>query len=312
MHIPDGMLDTKTWVTCWAGGAGAVAYASTWVKHRFDDSKTVLMAVLAALIFALQMLNFPVAGGTSGHFGGGVLAALVLGPWPACLVMTAVLLIQAVLFGDGGVTALGASIINMAVIAPFVGWTIGRLGAKVTNSRLGRGAVAFVAAWAGVFLSALAVGIELWASGRAEFFSVIGAMGFWHALIGIGEGAITAGIVTYLAAVRPGLFERAEREQAPTRSVAVVLGVLAVAAAGLSFLASEHPDGLEFVYFEQGVGAAFPDRALIDGPFPDYVIVGIPDTTLAGVAAGIMGLVVTGLLVLALTRVLTRRADRRR
>ena len=308
MHIPDGMLDTKTWVTCWAGAAGAIGYSSAWIRKHFDQSRIVLMAVLAALIFALQMLNFPVAGGTSGHFGGGVLAGIILGPWPAAMVMTAVLLIQAVFFGDGGITTLGASVLNMGVIAPFLGWWIYRMFTSASTSRMARTAGSFAAAWAGVVASSLAVGIQLWTSGNAEFFSVMGAMGFWHAIIGIGEGVITAGVVLYLYSVRPELVEgRHEEGTSPMSSVVVVLGILALAAAGLSFLASGSPDGLEFVYFDSGIGAAFEEVSLVKSPFSDYLVPGISNDSLAGIAAGVIGVAITGVLLWALAVSLKRR-----
>ncbi|MDR0888951.1 MAG: energy-coupling factor ABC transporter permease, partial [Coriobacteriales bacterium] len=186
MHIPDGMLDTKTWAVCWAGGAGVIGYASYWIRKRFDSAKIVLAAVLAALIFALQMLNFPVAAGTSGHFVGGAAAGILLGSWPATIVMSAVLVIQALVFGDGGITTLGANIINMGVISPFVGVAIYQLvqristsyGAKITGAAIG----SFVA----VVCSAAVCSIELWVSGNAQFFVTLSAMVFWHCLIGIG------------------------------------------------------------------------------------------------------------------------------
>jgi cobalt/nickel transport system permease protein len=122
-------------------------------------------------------------------------------------------------------------------------------------------------------------------------------MGFWHALIGVGEGLITAGLVSYLLGVRPDLLagER-QREAAGTRGVAIVLGVVALAAAGLSFIASARPDGLEFVYFEKGLGAASSEPALVQSPMPDYALPGIANETLAGVLAGVVGLVLTGVL----------------
>ena len=119
MHIPDGFLDAKTFVTLDVAAAGLVAVAAARVRRVLNERAVPLMAVLAAFIFAAQMLNFPVAGGTSGHFGGGALAAVLLGPWAGVLVMTLVLVIQALAFGDGGILALGANVVNMGVVAPF-------------------------------------------------------------------------------------------------------------------------------------------------------------------------------------------------
>ncbi len=297
MHIPDGMLGTTTWVTAWAGSAATVGLAVRRVRQTMSESQLVLMAVLAALVFALQMLNFPVAGGTSGHFSGGAAAAIILGPWPAVLVMTAVLIVQSLFFADGGITALGANILTMGVIGPFAGWWLYLLLTRGAASRSRKAVAAFVAAWTGCFAAALAAAAMLWVSGRVPLVAGLGAMGFWHALIGVGEGLITAGLVSYLLGVRPDLLagER-PREGVRIRGVAITLGIVAVAAAGLSFLASTRPDGLEFVYFEKGLGAAFAEKALVRSPMPDYLLPGVENETLAGILAGAVGLVLTGVL----------------
>jgi cobalt/nickel transport system permease protein len=308
VHIPDGMLDTKTWVTTWAGSVGALGYAARQARKTLTDSKIVLMAVLAALIFALQMLNFPVAGGTSGHFAGGAAAAILLGPWQALLVMAGVLGVQALFFADGGITAFGANVLNMGIVGVFVGWSVYRAIAGRTPSVSRRSIAAFVAAWAGCFSAALAAALELWISGRAPLGTVMGAMGFWHAIIGIGEGLITAGLVTYLARTRPELLgENGPASTTAVRPVAVTLGVVALGAAGLSFLASSSPDGLEYVYFEQGIGKRFAEHALLRSPMPDYVMPGVSNQTLAGVLAGIVGVIITGALLYGAVKALAAR-----
>ncbi|MDH4139107.1 MAG: energy-coupling factor ABC transporter permease [Coriobacteriia bacterium] len=301
MHIPDGMLNAPTVAAAGASSAGFVAYAVAWVRKHFDQRRIVMMAVVSALVFALQMLNFPVAGGTSGHFAGGAAAAILLGPWPAVIVMTTVLLVQALVFADGGLLALGANVLNMAVLAPFVGYALWRAIIAVRASRRWRMVGAFVAAWAACVAAALAAGLEIWLSGNANFWLITGAMGFWHAIIGIGEGLITAGLIAYVLATRPDLIERpAQVEQRSVRGVAVVLGVVALIATGLSFLASSHPDGLEYVYFEMGIGRAVGDVSPAKGPIPDYVIPGMNNETVAGVLAGVVGLVVTSVLLYAI------------
>ena len=122
VHIPDGMLSTPVALVADFGAAGLIAHATTWVKRHLSEQKIVLMAVLGALIFALQMLNFPVAGGTSGHFLGAALAAILVGFWPTVIIMAAVLGIQCLVFSDGGVLAYGANLLNMGIIAGLVGW----------------------------------------------------------------------------------------------------------------------------------------------------------------------------------------------
>ena len=281
------------------------AYACSWVRTHLDRSKIVVMAVLAAMVFALQMLNFPVAGGTSGHFGGGVLAALVLGPLPASLVMSAVLVVQAVFFGDGGITTLGANILNMGVIAPFVGWAVNRLLCKIRNSKRSRIAWAALAAWFGVLMPACAVAVELWSSGSANFLVVLAAMGFWHAIIGIGEAIITAGVIAFILNAKPDLLDETMPSKGSNRGVAVVLGVITALAAGLSFLASGSPDGLEYVYFgELGFAEDSVTGTLLSVPWPDYVFGGVGNETLAGILAGIVGAIIVAALGYTLVRFL--------
>ncbi len=311
VHIPDGMLDSKTWITTWAGSAGVLGFAVREVRRRLTDSRLVLMAVLAALIFALQMLNFPVAGGTSGHFAGGAAAAIILGPWPAVLVMSCVLIVQALMFADGGITALGANMVNMAIVGPFIGWWLYTMLTRASASRGRRTVAAFASAWAGCFSAALSAGLMLWISGRVPLGAALGAMGFWHAIIGVGEGLITAGLVSYLLSVRPDLLNAsAESRKVSMWPVTATLGITALVAAGLSFLASSHPDGLEFIYFEKGLGAKFAEKTLVNSPMPDYVLPGIGNESLAGILAGVVGLVITGaLLYAAVSAVRARRAN---
>lgn len=306
MHIPDGMLDTKTVLAGWAAAAPTVAVAVGRVRRRMSDGRLVLMSVIAALIFALQMLNFPLAGGTSGHFAGGALAAVLLGPWPAVLVISAVLAVQAFFFADGGVTSLGANIVNMAIVAPLVGWWVYSLAVRVSDTRAGRVAGSFVAAWSACVAAALGAGLMVWASGAAPFAPVMGAMGFWHALIGIGEGLVTAGLVAYVYAVRPELM-KADAEVMRPRGLAVSLGVVALIAAGLSLLASTAPDGLESVAGKLSfLAEAGPVWKL--SPMAGYLVPGIDNEALAGALAGVVGVIVTGALLYAALR--SARRDR--
>ncbi|MCE5204012.1 MAG: energy-coupling factor ABC transporter permease [Actinomycetia bacterium] len=306
MHIPDGMLDTKTWVSTWVGSAGALAYAVSRVRRELKDNKIVLMAVLAALVFALQMLNFPVAGGTSGHFAGGAAVAIILGPWPAVVVMAAVLVVQALLFADGGITALGANMIDMAIVGPLVGWLVYRAFRSVAASARIRPVAAFAAGWIACVAGALCAALLLWISGRVPLAAGLAAMGFWHVLIGLGEGAITAGLVTYLASVRPDLLaDEVSQGIKPARDVAVSLGVLAVVAAGFSFLASARPDGLEFVY--EQVGRPFQGGHAVPSPMAGYAVPFVTNSTVAGVLAGIVGVIVTGTLAYVIVRAVRAR-----
>jgi cobalt/nickel transport system permease protein len=206
MHIPDGFLDTATSVVTWAASAGSVAYAVRRVSRELDERQVPLMGVSAAFIFAAQMLNFTVVGGTSGHLLGGALAAILLGPWAGMLVITSVLAIQALLFQDGGLLALGANVFNMAVIGVLLGWAVytgvRRLFGKKTWSTAAGG---FAAAWLSVVVASLAAAIELALSGASPWGVVLPSMIGVHALIGIGEGLITVAVLAFLRVTRPDL-----------------------------------------------------------------------------------------------------------
>lgn len=206
MHIPDGFLDTATAAVTWAASAGSVAYAVRRVSKELDERQVPLMGVSAAFIFAAQMLNFTVAGGTSGHLLGGALAAILLGPWAGMLVITSVLAIQALLFQDGGLLALGANVFNMAVVGVLLGWVIyegvARLfGSKPRSTMIG----GFAAAWVSVVVASLVAAIELAVSGASPWGVVLPAMLGVHALIGVGEGLITVAALAFLRVARPDL-----------------------------------------------------------------------------------------------------------
>lgn len=203
VHIPDGFLDTRTWVTTVPLAAGAVGYALRRTRGDLEERQVPFLGVTAAFIFAAQMINFPVAGGTSGHLIGAVLAAVLLGPWNATVAMAAILVIQSLFFQDGGITALGANILNMAVLAPWAGYTVYRLlaGLWPRGERL---AIA-LAGWFSVLVAALAASLELAAAGTVPLAVVLPAMLGWHALIGVGEGLITIVVVSYARKVRPEL-----------------------------------------------------------------------------------------------------------
>ena len=206
MHIPDGFLDTTTSVVTWVASAGSIAYAVRRAGKELDERQVPLMGVSAAFIFAAQMLNFSVAGGTSGHLLGGALAAILLGPWAGMLVITSVLAIQALLFQDGGLLALGANVFNMAVIGVLLGWVvytgIKRLFGDKTWSTMAGG---FAAAWLSVVVASLVAAVELALSGASPWGVVLPAMVGVHALIGIGEGLITVAVLAFLRVTRPDL-----------------------------------------------------------------------------------------------------------
>ena len=206
MHIPDGFLDPGVAATAGAVSAAAVGYSLRRANEELDETRIPLLGVTAAFIFAVQMLNFPVAGGTSGHLLGAGLAAILLGPWLACLVMSVVLTTQAFVFADGGISALGANVLNMGIIGALgVGFLM--QGARRVLPRTRAGFLAIVAggSWAAVMTGALAASVELGLSGTVPLGTVLPAMLGVHAAIGIGEAVITVAAVSSVLASRPDL-----------------------------------------------------------------------------------------------------------
>jgi cobalt/nickel transport system permease protein len=208
VHVPDGFLDPATSLATGALAAGTVALALRKARTELDDRTAPLAGLTAAFVFAGQMLNFPIAAGTSGHLIGAVLTAVLVGPWTAVLCMTAVLLVQAVLFADGGITALGTNVTLMGLVAVVVGYGVFRgVRAVLPRTRTGVLAATGVAAFLSVPASALAF-VGLFALGGTVDVSmgtVVSAMTGVHLLIGIGEAAITVAVVGAVLAVRPDL-----------------------------------------------------------------------------------------------------------
>jgi cobalt/nickel transport system permease protein len=201
MHIPDGFVDPGVAAATAVVAAGAVGIALRRADRQLDERTVPLLGVTGAFVFAAQMFNFPVAGGTSGHFLGAALAAVLLGPWLACLVMAVVLTTQALVFADGGLTALGANVLNMGVLgALFAGAAVGVLQ-RIVGLRV---AVA-VSAWCAVMLGALATSVELAVSGTVPLGTVLPPMLGVHALIGIGEAVITVAAVSAVLSSRRDL-----------------------------------------------------------------------------------------------------------
>ena len=294
MHIPDGFLSIAVAAVLWAVSIVAVAYALRRVNKDLGERQVPLMGVLAACIFAGQMLNFAVTGGTSGHLLGAAIATILLGPWASVLVLTCVVSVQALLFQDGGLLALGANIFNMAVVGTAVAYF-----AFSVVQRLARGARwgylvgGFAAGWLSIFIASLAAALQLAFSGTSPANIAIPAMGGIHALIGIGEGLITVGALAFLLAARPDLLRQGQTQTAGGRALGLAGLVIALALAIASPLASSHPDGLEWIAEQQGFLSAA--RAPIFRIFPDYVFPGVSNPALATIVAGILGtLIVAG------------------
>jgi cobalt/nickel transport system permease protein len=208
VHIPDGILNIATVATTYALSAGGVGFGLREARKKLGEKHVPLMGIMAAFIFAAQMLNFPIVGGTSGHLIGAALAAILLGPWAAVLIMACVLIAQSLIFQDGGLLAMGANVFNMGIIASFAGYCLYRLSTRLMGeNRRGKLFGGFIAAWGSVFLASIACAIELWVSGVLPIQVALPAMAGWHALIGIGEGLITVGVLSLVMATRRDLLE---------------------------------------------------------------------------------------------------------
>jgi len=318
LHIPDGFLTTPVALAWWVLTIVAVAVAVRRTGRELDERQVPLMGVMAAFIFAAQMLNFPVLGGTSGHLLGGALAALLLGPWSGVLVMAVVVGLQALLFQDGGLLAMGANIFNMGVATALIGYGAGMPLLRLFGGRSwGLSIVGFVVAWLSVMVAALLTSVQLVLSGVPAAVAFPPMM-FVHTFIGIGEGLITFAAIAFIIATRPdlvkslsGLIGPSALKQRTDRGLiggVTAIGLLfAVGAALLSPLASGDPDGLERVAEDQG----FLERAL-EAPYailPDYTIPGI-DGGLSTMLSGVIGVALVFALIYGITlAVRARRAD---
>jgi cobalt/nickel transport system permease protein len=218
LHAPDGFLSIPVAVAMWAITAAALAVALRRTNRTLDQRAIPVLGILAAFIFAAQMFNFPVIGGTSGHLLGGVLAAVLVGPWAATITMACVIAVQALLFQDGGLVVMGANIFNMGVVGTFGGYYVYRALARVLGGEdRGRVPAAAITAWLAVMAGALAMTVQLWLSGTTALEVTLPAMLGVHALIGVGEALITAAALGFVAATRSDLF-RLRDSREPTRA----------------------------------------------------------------------------------------------
>uniref|UniRef100_A0A7C3MAK5 Nickel transporter n=1 Tax=Archaeoglobus fulgidus TaxID=2234 RepID=A0A7C3MAK5_ARCFL len=292
MHIPDGYLDLSIAAVFYILSVAVLGYSI----YRLRGQKiTPLFGIVAAAIFAAQMLNWPIPGGTSAHFVGGALAGILLGPYAGALAMAVVLTIQCLVFADGGVTALGANIWNMAIVNVFAGYYVYRF-----IERFSKSAAAFIAGWLGITLAAIFAGIEIGISSAFgyELAITVPVMGIWHGILGIVEGVITAGVVGYIAAARPDVLEK---KAAPGK---LSLGVIAVMIAVSPI----------FAYAAELVGYSEPlenaaemlgleENPIYEGLLPDYTVPGLDPYT-GTLIAGAVGTAI----VLALGIILARYA----
>jgi cobalt/nickel transport system permease protein len=304
MHLPDGILDART--AAISAGAAAIGLSLALRQVRTLEPRRVpLLGLSAAFVFAAQMLNFPVLGGTSGHVIGGVLAAILLGPAAAVVVMTCVLIVQALMFSDGGVLALGANIFNMAIVSACGGYLVFRLARKLVSGNERRSAVfaAAVAGWCGTVLASISCAGQLAWSNTVPWGLAFPAMANIHMLIGLGEGLATALVVLAVLKARPDLVSGIRTEPGTKGRlsgyiVLVVIGLLVFVAP----FASPLPDGLEMVARQLGFdhrSMAFPGA-----PMPDYQVPFLGLAAASTLVAGLVGVLIVFGLSYLLARVL--------
>ncbi len=259
MHMSDALLSPAVGATMWAATAAAAAYSVKKVQSEMDQKKVPLMGVMGAFIFTAQMINFSIPGtGSSGHLGGGLLLAVLLGPYAGFLTMASILAIQALFFADGGLLALGANVFNLGFFTCFVAYPF--IYRKIVGRKGGPRRIiiaSLAAAVIGLQMGAFGVVLETLASGRTElpFGAFVSLMQPIHLAIGVVEGLVTAAVVGFVWKARPELMERAflNRALGDLSIRKVLLGLAAGAVligAGLSWFASSHPDGLEWAMFK--------------------------------------------------------------
>jgi cobalt/nickel transport system permease protein len=275
VHIPDGFLSTPVWAALDAAAAPAVCLVARRAQRGFDDSKAPLLGLMGAFIFAAQMINFPVGLGTSTHLVGGTLLAVTLGPAQASIVMTAILAIQALVFQDGGILALGANVFNMAILGVLAGY----LPYHLWGQTRGRRAAIFAGAALSLMTSALLALSELMLSGvRLSGLMLAGSLALFG-VAAIAEGAITVAVVGALESIQPGFIQQ------PALRRSFALGAIALTAillvTGGVLVASASPDGIE------KLGQA---RTLIATPLAGYQISGLGSGWGAKAGAGLAGL----------------------
>ncbi|MFJ3962745.1 energy-coupling factor ABC transporter permease [Streptomyces sp. NPDC090036] len=325
MHVPDGFINAPVSVAAGVVGAAAVAVSLRGARRELDERTAPLAGLVAAFIFAVQMLNFPVAAGTSGHLLGGALAAILVGPYTGVLCVSVVLLMQGILFADGGLTALGVNVTVMGVVTVVLAHAVFRgLLAILPPTRRSVTVAAFVGALLSVPAAAAAFTAVYAVGGTTDvpIGKVLTAMVGVHVLIGIGEAAITAATVGAVIAVRPDLVHGARGLTAPlklrvggelvdapaTASAPAVAGagagstkkvwvtglVTALVLAGfVSFYASADPDGLEKVAADKGIDEKVEEHAAANSPLADYGVKDVEDARLSGGLAGVIGVGVT-------------------
>jgi cobalt/nickel transport system permease protein len=303
MHIPDGFLSAGVAATTWVVAGAGIAAALRAEQRDPQPMPAGILGATAAFVFAAQMINVPVAPGTSGHLVGAALAAVLLGPWRALIVMAVVLAVQALLFQDGGLTALGANIVDMGLGGVLTGYAVAALvtrGRRSPRSSVVAGTLgAFAATLVGATLTAVWLGL----SGLYPLSGIVPLMLVTHIAIGLLEAALTGAVLATVVRWRPDLLKGLSTEGPLAHPVAVVAGVLGIAmgvAAFLSPFASGLPDGLESA--AERLGFAGRATAVWSAPIPDYALPFFSSARIATAVAGVVGTVAVAIIAWAVSR----------
>jgi cobalt/nickel transport system permease protein len=303
VHIPDGFLSATVAGATWVGAAVSVASA-LGAEHR--DRVPVpagVLGSLAAFLFAAQMVNVPVAPGTSGHLVGATLAAVIIGPWRAVLVMAVVLAVQALLFQDGGLSAFGANLLDMGVAGSLVGYAVASAAWRLLPGRRGVAMGGVFGAFAATLSAATLAAVWLSLSGLYPARVLLPVMLVTHVAIGLLESALTGGILVTILRWRPDLIDGADAGAGVRRTGALSLGMLGLALAVAGFvapLASSLPDGLDRT--AQALGFSGRATASWPAPFAGYVVPGGLPLAMAPVIAGIVGTLAAAAIAWAISR----------
>ncbi len=293
MHIPDGFLSVPVWGTMDAIALPAIAWIARRAQREFDHHRIPLMGVMGAFVFAVQMINFPVGNGTSGHLVGAALLSFTLGPAAASIVMTAILATQALIFQDGGMLALGANVFNMAIAGVLAGYLPFAL---LRGSKTG----VFLGGMFSLLASAALALTELLRSGVPMPPAVLAVSTGLFLVSAIVEGAITLAIVQALEGMQPGLLRRPQAVRGRT-TLALVTASAFLAGLGV-FVSSPRPDGIQKLAFDAGITSHV--ITMLSSPLADYRLHTLSSPFLTKSLAGLIGVLIIYALCLAVRRLL--------
>jgi cobalt/nickel transport system permease protein len=298
MHIPDGILSVPVWATLNAAAIPGIGWAVQRAKKGLAEGQIPLLGVMGAFVFAAQRMNFPVGFGTSGHLLGGALLAMTLGPCAATIILTSILILQSLLFQDGGLLALGANSVNMALIGVWAGWLPYRY---LSQGRL-RTAGIFAGGFFSVLAAATAAIIELRLSGVAMSATVVGVSAAVFAVTAVMEGLITVAVLQAVERLNPGWLRRPER--APRHAMGVLIwAALLMTILGVLYI-SALPDGFETLAAQ--VGVASREQIVWAAPLPEYEVPFLAGEWSRKALAGLAGLVIIYGICLTVGRLLVR------